>query len=124
MEIVGLDRQQELALLAEMTLTRNLLAYGMQVIHAGTFIDTTLAPILTMLSIGVEKLYKLTFGLIALDRNNRWPTKTEMQKQGHKLVPLHATVMNELRHVPRMGDLCDVHPGTGMTHEQISQGVP
>lgn len=97
MAIVDLDRQQGFALLAEMTSTRNLLAYGIRVIRTGVFIDTTRDPILTMLSIGVEKLYKLTLGLIALDRDHRWPTKTEMQKQGHKLVPMHATVMNELR---------------------------
>ncbi len=92
-----LDRQQGFALLAEMTSTRNLLAYGIRVIRTGAFIDTTRDPIFTMLSIGVEKLYKLTLGIIALDRDHRWPVKTEMQKQGHKLVPMHTTVMNELR---------------------------
>ncbi|GAA3675978.1 hypothetical protein [Yimella lutea] len=97
MAIVGLDRQQGFALLAEMTSTRNLLAYGIRVIRTGAFIDTTRDPILTMLSIGVEKLYKLTLGLIALDLDHKWPTKTEMQKQGHKLVAMHTTVMNELR---------------------------
>lgn len=65
-----------------MTSTRNLLAYGIRVIRTGAFIDTTRDPILTMLSIGVEKLYKLTLGLIALDCDHKWPTKTEMQKQG------------------------------------------
>lgn len=80
-----------------MTSTRNLLAYGIRVIRTGAFIDTTRDPILTMLSIGVEKLYKLTLGLIALDCDHKWPTKTEMQKQGYKLVAMHATVMNELR---------------------------
>lgn len=94
---MDLDRQQGFALLAEMTSTRNLLAYGIRVVRTGGFIDTTRDPILTMLSIGVEKLYKLTLGLIALDRDRRWPTKSEMQKQGHKLVPMHATVMSELR---------------------------
>ena len=97
MAIVHLDRQQGFALLAEMTSTRNLLAYGIRVIRTGAFIDTTRDPIFTMLSIGVEKLYKLTLGIIALDRDHRWPVKTEMQKQGHKLVPMHTTVMNELR---------------------------
>jgi len=95
--IVDLDRQQGFALLAEMTSTRNLLAYGIRVVRTGAFIDTTRDPILTMLSIGVEKLYKLTLGLIALDRDHTWPTKSEMQEQGHKLVPMHAAVMNELQ---------------------------
>ncbi|GAA1868718.1 hypothetical protein [Myceligenerans crystallogenes] len=97
MAIVDLDRQQGFALLAEMTSTRNLLAYGIRVVRTGAFIDTTRDPILTMLSIGVEKLYKLTLGLIALDCDHRWPTKSEMQKQGHKLVSMHVAVMNELR---------------------------
>lgn len=97
MAIVDLDRQRGFALIAETTSTRNLLAYGIRVIRTGAFIDTTRDPILTMLSIGVEKLYKLTLGLVALDRDHRWPTKLEMQKQGHKLVPMHAAVMNELR---------------------------
>lgn len=89
---MDLDRQQAFALLAEMTSTRNLLAYGIRVIRTGAFIDTTRDPIQTMLSIGVEKLYTLTLGLIALARDQRWPTKSEMQKQGHKLVPMHAVV--------------------------------
>lgn len=68
MPIVDLDRQQGFALISEMTSTRNLLAYGIRVIRTGAFIETTRDPILTMLSIGVEKLYKLTLGLIALER--------------------------------------------------------
>lgn len=97
MAILHLDRQQGFALLAEMTSTRNLLAYSLRVIRTGAFIDTTRDPILTMLSIGMEKLYKLTLGLIVLERDHKWPTKTEMQKRGHNLVPMHTAVMNELR---------------------------
>lgn len=94
---MDLDRQQGFSLLAEIISTRNLLAYGIRVIRSGTFIDATRDPILTMLSIGVEKLYNLTLGLASLDRDRRWPTKAEMQKLGHKLVPMHQAVMDELR---------------------------
>lgn len=94
---MNLDRQQGFALLAEMTSTRNLLAYGIRAIRTGAFIDTTRDPILTMLSIGMEKLYKLTLGLIVLERDHKWPTKSEMQKHGHNLNPMHTVVMNELR---------------------------
>ncbi len=97
MAIVDLDRHQSFALLAEMTSVRNLLAYGVRAIRTGAFIETTRDPILTMLSIGVEKLYKLTLGLVALDRDHKWPSKSEMQKQGHKLISMHTAVMNELR---------------------------
>ena len=96
MPIVDLDRQQGFALIAEMTSTRNLLAYGIRVIRTGAIVETTRDPILTMLSIGVEKLYKLTLGLIALDRDHRWPNATEMKARGHKLVRMHQAIMDEL----------------------------
>lgn len=97
MPIVDLDRQQGLALLAEMTSTRNLLAYGIRIIRTGAFIETTRDPILTMLSIGVEKLYKLTLGLIALDERRTWLTRDEMKAHGHNLVAMHQAVMESLR---------------------------
>jgi hypothetical protein len=91
-----LSREQEFALLQEMTSARNLLADGVRVVRTAAFIDTTRDPILTMLSIGVEKLYKLTLGLIALDETGRWPTKAEMKRRGHKLNPMHEIVFGEL----------------------------
>lgn len=96
MPIVDLNRQQALALIGETTSTRNLLAYGIRVIRTGTFIETTRDPILTMLSIGVEKLYKLTLGLIVLDHDHRWPSTAEMKAWGHKLMPMHHKIMREL----------------------------
>ncbi|MFE9658299.1 hypothetical protein [Micromonospora sp. NPDC006431] len=96
MAIVNLDRQQGFALIAEMTSTRNLLAYGIRVLRTGAFIDTTRDPILTMLSIGVEKLYKLTLGLAALDQDHKWPSAEEMKAWGHKLVLMHEAVLTEL----------------------------
>lgn len=97
MAIVDLDRQQGFAFIAEMNSTRNLLAYGIRVVRTGAFIDTTRDPILTMLSIGVEKLYKLTLGLMALERDRKWPDAGAMQERGHKLVPMHEEVMEALR---------------------------
>ncbi len=92
-----LDQQQGFALLQEITSSRNLLAYGLRVMRTGAFVDTTRDPILTMLSIGLEKLYKLTLGLIALDHDHRWPTKAQMQDQGHRLNKMHQAVMDELQ---------------------------
>jgi hypothetical protein len=54
-------------------------------------------PILTMLSIGVEKLYKLTLGLIALDVDKQWPSAKVMKANGHKLGDMHQKVIEELR---------------------------
>lgn len=80
-----------------MTSTRDQLAYGIRVIRTGAFIETTRDPILTMLSIGVEKLYKLAPGLVALDCDGSWPSAAGMKAWGHKLVPTHQAVMQELR---------------------------
>ena len=97
MAIVGLDREQTFALLAEITSARNLLGYGVRVTRTGAFIETTRDPILTMLSIGVEKLYKLTLGVISLEEHGRWPTAAETKSWGHRLIPMHEAVLKELR---------------------------
>jgi hypothetical protein len=97
MALPNLNQKQTIALLQEMTSTRNLLAYGVRVVRTGAFIETTRDPILTMLSIGVEKLYKLTLGLIALDVDKQWPSAAVMKTNGHKLGDMHQKVIAELR---------------------------
>lgn len=71
--ILGLDGQQGLVRLAEMTSTRNLFAYGIRTIRTGAFMDTTRDSMLSMLSIGVEMLFELTLRLIAVNRDHKWP---------------------------------------------------
>lgn len=74
------------------------MAYGLRVVRTGAFVDTTRDPILTMLSIGVEKLYKLTLGVSALDKNGAWPTQSTMRdKYRHNLLIMHKAVMDDLR---------------------------
>ena len=97
MTFANLNQKQTLALIEEMTSTRNLLAYGVRVVRTGAFVSTTRDPILTMLSIGVEKLYKLTLGLIALDVDKQWPSAKVMRANGHKLGDMHQKVIAELR---------------------------
>lgn len=96
MPIVDLDQRQGFALLSEITSTRNLLAYGVRAIRTSEFIETTRDPILTMLSIGVEKLYKLSLGLFTLKDKHQWPSKAEMKAHGHRLADMHDVVMHEL----------------------------
>ena len=91
-----LSTKQNFAFIAEVTSTRNLLAYGARVVRTAAFIDTTRDPILTMLSIGFEKLYKLTLGLLSLDDNGKWPSKEQMKEYGHNLGVMHDHVMLEL----------------------------
>lgn len=53
--------------------------------------------LLTVLSIGVEKLLKLTYGLIVEDRDGSWPSKAEMRAVGHDVSGLEATCRSLLR---------------------------
>jgi hypothetical protein len=52
---------------------------------------------MTMLSIGVEKLLKLTVGVISLDETETWPSKPTMMSYGHGIVSLFDHVMTEIR---------------------------
>jgi len=93
----NLDSNLEVALLGECVSTRNLLSYGVKVIREGAFIDTTQDPILTMLSIGIEKLHKLALGAIELERSGAWPDKSTMTGYGHGTLAMHETLMAQLR---------------------------
>lgn len=93
----GLDHRQSTALIAEITSTRNLLHYGTEAVESARFTDTTRDPVMTLLSIGFEKLFKLTVGIAALEHEGAWPTHEVMKNRyGHQIVDLHATVMTEL----------------------------
>lgn len=76
-----------------MTSTRNLLGYGVRVLRGARFLETTRDPIMTMLSIGVEKLLKLTVGAISLDETQAWPSKKMMMSYGHGIAKLFDNVM-------------------------------
>lgn len=97
MTIAGLSQAQGFTLLAEITSARNLLAYGIRTIRTAPFVDTTLDPILTLTSIGFEKLYKLTLGVTQLGQGNPWPSKTAMQTYGHGVEELHRKVFTDIR---------------------------
>lgn len=88
-----LDNAKAFALLGEMTSTRNLLGYGVRVLRGARFLETTRDPILTMLSIGMEKLLKLTVGAISLDEKHAWPSKSNMMSYGHGIAELFDHVM-------------------------------
>lgn len=95
--ITKLNHEQAFALISEMNSTRNLLAYGIRAMRTAAFVETTRDPIFTMLSIGVEKLYKLTLGLVDLEREGKWPSKAQMKSHGHNLIDMHDAVFDELR---------------------------
>ena len=54
---------QGLNFLQESDSAKHLLAYGIRALRTAAFIETTRDPIMTMLSIGVEKMLKIGLGL-------------------------------------------------------------
>jgi hypothetical protein len=97
MPIEHLDDQKSLALIGEMTSTRNLLGYGVKALRSARFIETTRDPVMTMLSIGVEKLLKLVVGVIALHETQSWPSKATMMSFGHGIVDLSDYALTQVR---------------------------
>lgn len=67
-----LTMQQSLNLEQESDSAKHLLSYGVRTLRTAAFIETTRDPIMTMLSIGVEKLLKLSLGLLHVEDNRRW----------------------------------------------------
>ena len=96
MTIEHLDNAKAFALIGEMTSTRNLLGYGVKALRGARFLETTREPIMTMLSIGVEKLLKLTIGTISLDERQTWPSKATMMSYGHGIAELFDCVLKEI----------------------------
>lgn len=92
----GLNGDQSLAFLSEIESARNLLGYGVHALRTSDFDATMRDPIFTLLSIGVEKLYKLTLGVLAVETEGRWPTKQEMRERGHALGGMHEAVFSGL----------------------------
>ncbi len=97
MPIEHLDSQKAFALIGEMTSTRNLLGYGVKVLRVSRFMETTRDPIMTLLSIGVEKLLKLTVGVVSLDETTSWPSKSTMTAFGHGIDDLFDHAMVQIR---------------------------
>jgi hypothetical protein len=95
--IHNLEFNLEVALLGECVSTRNLLSYGVKVMREGAFLETTQDPILTMLTIGLEKLHKLALGSLELDRSDAWPDKATMKRYGHGILAMHEALMDELK---------------------------
>ena len=94
--VEGLESKQEIALLQEIESARNLLGYGVKAIREGAFLETTRDPILTMLSIGLEKLYKLAVGALVFTDSGAWPVKAIMKGYGHELNELHEALFSVL----------------------------
>lgn len=113
MSLPGLDRNQAWAYIAEINSTRQLLTFGLETNRNTRVAPTTRDPVLTMLSIGVEKLYKLTLGTIGLHRSGAWPSFEETKGRGHQVEKMHLEVMTDLR--------ADIPPGKRSLVERLEE---
>lgn len=84
-----LTRQQSLNLEQESDSAKHLLAYGVRTLRTAAFIETTRDPIMTMLSIGAEKLLKLSLGLLHVEDNRQWlPLEVLKNEYRHDLIKM------------------------------------
>src|ERR1700712_4649824 len=79
----GLTPHQGAALIFETTSVHALLRHGVDQLRDERYVDAEIDPVLTTLSIGVEKLMKLTWGLLEVADGRCWPSRAKMQKRGH-----------------------------------------
>lgn len=84
-----LTMQQGLNLEQESDSAKHLLAYGVRTLRTAAFIETTRDPIMTMLSIGIEKLLKLSLGLLHVEDNRQWlPLEVLKNEYRHDLIKM------------------------------------
>lgn len=89
---------QSLNFLQESDSAKHLLAYGIRALRTAAFIETTRDPIMTMLSIGVEKMLKIGLGLGYLATNRVWlPLAVLKNDYRHNLVKMEALLRDAIR---------------------------
>ena len=89
---------QGLNFLQESDSAKHLLAYGIRALRTAAFIETTRDPIMTMLSIGVEKMLKIGLGLDYLATNRVWlPLAVLKNDYRHNLVKMEALLRDAIR---------------------------
>jgi len=93
-----LSRLQEINLLQESDSAKHILAYGIHALRTAAFIETTRDPIMTMLSIGLEKMLKLTLGLLHVEDEGTWlPVRVLKNDYRHDLIKMERLLRGALR---------------------------
>ncbi|WP_447925564.1 hypothetical protein [Georgenia muralis] len=92
----GLSRRQESALLWEMGAARQLLQHTIALFSSAHGHFSTLNPMFTTGSIGVEKLLKLTIGYISLAAGRPWPDFRQSRYR-HRLITMDKEVRQHVR---------------------------
>lgn len=115
----GLTVPQGLQLIQESDSAKHLLAYGLRALRTAAFIETTRDPIMTMLSIGVEKMLKLGLGLNHLAATRCWlPLVVLKNEYRHDLLKMEGLFLDGLQEWTRLSSVTvrvdtDAHHSTG-----------
>lgn len=89
---------QGIQLIQESDSAKHLLAYGIRALRTAAFIDTTREPIMTMLSIGLEKTLKLGLGLNHLAETRSWlPLAVLKNDYRHDLIKMERLLRDAIR---------------------------
>lgn len=93
-----LSMLQGLNLIQESDSAKHLLAYGIRALRTAAFIETTRDPIMTMLSIGVEKMLKLGLGMNHIAGTGVWLPLTVLKNDyRHNLIKMDALLRDAIR---------------------------
>ncbi|MEI3866338.1 hypothetical protein V6S02_04475 [Microbacterium sp. CCNWLW134] len=85
-------------LIQESDSAKHLLAYGIRALRTAAFIETTRDPIMTMLSIGVEKMLKLGLGLNHMAATRVWlPLSVLKNDYRHNLIRMEELLREAIR---------------------------
>ncbi|MCE4025006.1 hypothetical protein LXM50_03360 [Microbacterium sp. Au-Mic1] len=89
---------QGLQFIQESDSAKHLLAYGIRALRTAVFIETTRDPIMTMLSIGVEKMLKLGLGLNHLAATRGWlPLAVLRNDYRHNLIKMEGLLREAIQ---------------------------
>lgn len=89
---------QGMQVIQESDSAKHLLAYGIRALRTAAFIETTRDPIMTMLSIGVEKMLKLGLGLNHLAATRAWlPLAVLKNEHRHNLIKMEGLLREAIR---------------------------
>jgi hypothetical protein len=93
-----LSTLQGLHLIQESDSAKHLLAYGIRALRTAAFIETTRDPIMTMLSVGVEKMLKLSLGLLHIENHRVWlPARVLKADYRHDLIKMEGLLRQAIR---------------------------
>lgn len=95
MQLPGLDVSQSRAFVFEVNATKNTLACGLRLLSTDALTDNTRDPIMVLLSVGLERLHKLTLGVISVADSGHWD---DSKAHKHRLSTMHHDVLEAISH--------------------------